>query len=70
MYRLFLISLHMVLYFFFLTFSLSLELSINPELISKLVPEHAKSDLQSRGIEVANFTPIEIMKLTTLGDQQ
>lgn len=46
------------------------ELSIKPSLISQLVPEHAKPALLSQGIDVANFTPIEIMKLTTLGDQQ
>ena len=47
-----------------------LELSIRPDLLLQLVPEHAKPQLLAKQIDVANFTPIEIMKLTTLGDQQ
>lgn len=46
------------------------ELSIRPDLLLQLVPEHAKPQLLAKQIDVANFTPIEIMKLTTLGDQQ
>lgn len=42
------------------------ELSIRPDLISKLVPAHAEQDLQARGIDIRNFTPIpaEDMRIT------
>ncbi|KAJ3306139.1 regulator of ime2 [Kappamyces sp. JEL0829] len=46
------------------------ELSIRPDLISQLVPQHARPSLLAKGIDVNNFTPIEILKLTTLGEQQ
>ncbi|KAJ3348410.1 regulator of ime2 [Kappamyces sp. JEL0680] len=40
------------------------------DLISQLVPQHARPSLLAKGIDVNNFTPIEILKLTTLGEQQ
>lgn len=42
------------------------ELSIRPDLISKLVPAHAEQGLQARGIDIRNFTPIpaEDMRIT------
>ncbi|CEH12755.1 glycogen synthase kinase [Ceraceosorus bombacis] len=42
------------------------ELSIRPDLISKLVPPHAEAELLSRGIDVHNFTPLspESMRVT------
>ncbi|KAI8901023.1 kinase-like domain-containing protein [Globomyces pollinis-pini] len=46
----------------------ALELSIRPDLIQQLVPEHAKSALLEQGIDVDHFQPIEIPKLTTLSD--
>ncbi|CAO1630445.1 unnamed protein product [Parajaminaea phylloscopi] len=36
------------------------ELSVRPDLIHKLVPEFARSDLLSRGIDVNNFDPIPL----------
>ena len=45
----------------------ALELSIRPDLLSKLVPAHAESELLSRGIDVHNFTPIPI-QVTQLPD--
>lgn len=49
---------------------LTVELSIRPDLISQLVPQHARPSLLAKGIDVNNFTPIEILKLITLGEQQ
>lgn len=42
------------------------ELSVRPDLIHKLVPPHAEAELQSRGIDIRNFTPIpaEEMRIT------
>lgn len=42
------------------------ELSIRPDLMDKLVPEHARDALLARGIDVRNFTPIpaEDMRIT------
>jgi glycogen synthase kinase 3 beta len=42
------------------------ELSIRPDLMSKLVPQHAEAPLLERGIDVRNFTPIpaEEMRIT------
>lgn len=42
------------------------ELSTRPDLIHKLVPEFARSDLLARGIDVNNFEPIplESMRVT------
>ena len=34
------------------------ELSIRPDLMSKLVPPHAEAALLARGIDKRNFTPI------------
>jgi len=34
------------------------ELSIRPDLISKLVPPHAEEPLKERGIDIQNFEPI------------
>jgi glycogen synthase kinase 3 beta len=34
------------------------ELSIRPDLISKLVPSHAEAALKERGIDIHNFEPI------------
>ena len=34
------------------------ELSIRPDLMSKLVPQHAEEALRTRGVDVRNFTPI------------
>ena len=45
----------------------ALELSIRPELLSKLVPAHTEAELRSRGIDVHNFTPIPI-QITQLPD--
>jgi glycogen synthase kinase 3 beta len=46
----------------------NVELSVRPDLITKLVPEHAKPALLEQGIDVNNFVPIEVRSLTTLGD--
>jgi glycogen synthase kinase 3 beta len=35
-----------------------LELSIAPHLNSKLVPQHVKASLASRGLDIDNFTPM------------
>ena len=42
------------------------ELSIRPDLMSKLVPQHAEEPLLARGIDIRNFTPIpaEDMRIT------
>ncbi|KAK4054557.1 glycogen synthase kinase 3 [Microbotryomycetes sp. JL201] len=42
------------------------ELSVRPDLIHKLVPQHAEAALLARGIDVHNFTPIplEQMRIT------
>ncbi|KAF9364789.1 regulator of ime2 [Mortierella sp. NVP85] len=37
-----------------------LELSIRPDLISLLVPQHAEAELRSRGIDVHNFEPVQL----------
>ena len=37
---------------------LYIELSIKPELISRLVPSHTEAELLSRGIDVHNFQPL------------
>lgn len=34
------------------------ELSIAPELNSRLVPPHARAALEARGLDIDNFTPI------------
>lgn len=34
------------------------ELSIRPDLIHRLVPQHAEAELASRGVDVHNFTPL------------
>lgn len=39
------------------------ELSIRPDLIHKLVPEHARADLASKGIDVDNFEPVPLESL-------
>ncbi|CAO1627592.1 unnamed protein product [Sympodiomycopsis kandeliae] len=39
------------------------ELSIRPDLIHKLVPEHARADLLARGIDVNNFEPVPLESL-------
>jgi glycogen synthase kinase 3 beta len=44
-----------------------LELSIRPDLNKQLVPNHSKPELLSQGIDIDNFQPIEIVKLTTIG---
>ncbi len=36
------------------------ELSVRPDLISRLVPQHAEAELLSRGIDVHNFQPIPL----------
>lgn len=38
--------------------NISLELSIAPQLNSKLVPAHARAAIASRGIDLDNFTPL------------
>ena len=45
----------------------TMELSIKPHLIHKLVPPHAVAELKSRGIDINNFTPITIEQKTNLG---
>ncbi len=35
-----------------------IELSISPELNSRLVPAHARKELASRGIDLDNFVPM------------
>lgn len=40
------------------------ELSVQPDLISKLVPPHAEAELRSRGIDVDNFEPVPLPKFT------
>jgi glycogen synthase kinase 3 beta len=37
-----------------------IELSIRPDLISLLVPQHAEAELRSRGIDVHNFEPVQL----------
>lgn len=39
------------------------ELSVRPDLIHKLVPSHAESALQAKGIDVNNFDPIPLSSL-------
>lgn len=39
------------------------ELSINPDLIRKLVPTHAEPDLKARGVDVETFVPISLSQL-------
>ena len=39
------------------------ELSVRPDLISRLVPQHAEAELLSRGIDVHNFQPIPLESL-------
>jgi glycogen synthase kinase 3 beta len=39
------------------------ELSIRPDLISRLVPQHAEAELLSRGIDVHNFQPVPLESL-------
>ncbi len=41
---------------------------MRPDLNQQLVPKHLKPELLSQGIDIDNFQPIEILKLTTLGD--
>ncbi|CAG8447921.1 12475_t:CDS:2 [Ambispora leptoticha] len=39
------------------------ELSIRPDLIARLVPQHAEEELLSRGIDIHNFTPLPQSKM-------
>ncbi|VDC05371.1 unnamed protein product [Peniophora sp. CBMAI 1063] len=39
------------------------ELSVRPDLISKLVPPHVEPELRSRGIDIDNFVPIPLDQL-------
>ncbi|KAH9817476.1 kinase-like domain-containing protein [Melampsora americana] len=40
------------------------ELSVQPDLIPKLVPSHAEAELRSRGIDVDNFEPVPLPKFS------
>lgn len=41
-----------------LSADMSIELSMAPELNSRLVPPHARAALEARGLDIDNFTPI------------
>jgi glycogen synthase kinase 3 beta len=43
---------------FHLPTDMSLELSMAPELNSRLVPPHARAALEAKGLDIDNFTPI------------
>ncbi|KAG0145417.1 hypothetical protein CROQUDRAFT_93893 [Cronartium quercuum f. sp. fusiforme G11] len=40
------------------------ELSVQPDLITKLVPNHAIDELKSRGIDIHNFEPVPLPKFS------
>lgn len=42
---------------------ISAELSIRPDLIERLVPEHARPALSEQGIDIHNFQPIPLESL-------
>lgn len=48
---------------------LFIELSIQPDLRHKLVPQHAEAELKSRGIDINKFTPVSIVPVRVVEDE-